>query len=411
VASPASPDQLDEARRFIARVGKDAHAYGASVPRIESYLDRLARTFGLRGGFLAWPHHMLVVLQDDRIQRQQVDVERFGPSSVALDKLARLGSVVDEVTAGTMNPTQAVGSLDDIAKAPSPWDTRAVGVAYATIGLAIAVVLNGSWLDAVLGAALALVVFGILVATARFGARWAAWLPLVTAFVPAAIATALRHWNPDINGLVVTIAAIVVLLPGFGISIGVGELIEDHVIAGWTSLLKGLVYLAKQVLGVWLGVGLVNAIVDPPRATSLAPVPDVWLWLLIPLLIIGLCVVFQTSRRDFGWACLNCGLAYTISLVAGNLLGVYLGTVVAAAVVTVTSNLWGIRTRRPTSIVLLPAFVILVSGIVGFQGLAAIVEGATETGAQEFLQMFVIAVMITGGFLVGNTIVRPGAAL
>jgi hypothetical protein len=43
--------------------------------------------------------------------------------------------------------------------------------------------------------------------------------------------------------------------------------------------------------------------------------------------------------------------------------------------------------------------------------LAAIVEGQTFTGLQEFFQMFVVALLIVGGLLVGNTIVRPKSSL
>ena len=46
-----------------------------------------------------------------------------------------------------------------------------------------------------------------------------------------------------------------------------------------------------------------------------------------------------------------------------------------------------------------------------FQGLAAIAEGETTIGAQQLLQMFVVAVMLTAGLLVGNTIVRPRTTL
>ena len=127
----------------------------------------------------------------------------------------------------------------------------------------------------------------------------------------------------------------------------------------------------------------------------------------MPLLIAGLCAVFQTSRRDFPWASFSCVLVYVVSLVAEEQWNDNLGILVAAAATAVFSNVWAARTRRPTSIVLLPAIVVLVSGSVGFQGLAAIAEGDTTIGAQQLLQMFVVAVMLTVGLLVGNTIVRP----
>jgi uncharacterized membrane protein YjjB (DUF3815 family) len=75
------------------------------------------------------------------------------------------------------------------------------------------------------------------------------------------------------------------------------------------------------------------------------------------------------------------------------------------------ANLWARSTNRPVTIVLLPAIVLLVSGSIGFRGLAAIVGGQTITGLQEFFQMFVVALLIVGGLLVGNTIVRPRSSL
>jgi uncharacterized membrane protein YjjP (DUF1212 family) len=402
---------LDEATRLIVKVGTEARAYGASAPRVGDYLARLAGKFGMRAGSLAWPHHMLFVLQDPTDGSQRVDVERLASTGVALDKLARVGAVVDSVVAGSISTQQAVGELDDIAAAPPPWGRASIAASYAAIGLGLAVLLNGSWLDAALGAALAVVVYGMVLLSSRFGSRWASWLPMLTAFVPAAVATIVRHWHPEVSGLIVTIAAVAILLPGYSVSVGIGELVEGHVISGWTNLLSGLVYLAQQVLGAWLGTVVVLSFLEAPPAPAAVPVPDAWLWLFMPLLIAGLCVVFQTARRDFLWASVSCALAYATSLVADDLWNDDLGTLTAAAVTAVFANLWAARTRRPTSIVLVPALVVLVSGSLGFQGLAAIAEGQTAVGAQQVVQMLVVAVMITAGLFIGNTIVRPRITL
>ena len=84
-----------------------------------------------------------------------------------------------------------------------------------------------------------------------------------------------------------------------------------------------------------------------------------------------------------------------------------LGTIVAVVI----ANLWARRTGRPTSIVLLPAIVLLVSGSIGFRGLASIAAGDVVIGEQQFLQMFVVALTILAGILVGNTIVRSEPTL
>lgn len=402
---------LDEATHFLVRVGTDARKYGASAPRAADYVARLAKSFGLSAGTLDWPNHMLFVIEDRRHHDQQVSLQRMPATGVALDKLAKVGTVVDSVVDGQTSPRQATAELDDIDRAPPPWGRVPVAVSYALIGLGLAVLLNGSWIDAALGAVLAVVVYGMILASQQIGSRWTRWLPLLSAFVPAAVATASRIWFPEVSALVVTISAVAVLLPGYAVSVGIGELVEDHIISGWTNLLNGLVYLAEQVLGAWLGVAIMVWLVNPPPATKSMPVPDSWLWIFMPLLVVGLCVVFQTSRQDFVWASVSCGLAYATSLVAENLWNSNLGTLSAAAITAMFSNVWAARTRRPTSIVLVPAIIVLVSGSVGFRGLAALAEGRTTHGVEQLLEMFIVAVMVTAGLLVGNTIVRPRTTL
>ncbi len=125
----------------------------------------------------------------------------------------------------------------------------------------------------------------------------------------------------------------------------------------------------------------------------------------------GLCVIFQTSRRDFVWAALVCAGTYGGIVLGSALAGGNLGNLLGTIVAVVVANLWAGRTKRPTSIVLLPAIVLLVSGSIGFRGLAAIAAGQVATGEQQLLQMFVVALTIAAGLLVGNTISRPKVTL
>ena len=66
-------------------------------------------------------------------------------------------------------------------------------------------------------------------------------------------------------------------------------------------------------------------------------------------------------------------------------LGNLLGTIVAVVV----ANFWARKTGRPTSIVLIPAIVMLVSGTIGFRGLATMASGDMALGVHQFFQMFI----------------------
>ena len=100
--------------------------------------------------------------------------------------------------------------------------------------------------------------------------------------------------------------------------------------------MNGLICLFKQVAGGSLGV-IAAGVVIPLAATGSAnPVEQVWMWLLVPTII-----------------------------------------------AVVVANVWGRKTGRPSSIVLIPANVLLVSGSIGFRGLLAMAGGELMLGAQQ----------------------------
>jgi uncharacterized membrane protein YjjB (DUF3815 family) len=97
---------------------------------------------------------------------------------------------------------------------------------------------------------------------------------------------------------------------------------------------------------------------------------------------------------------------------AGNsLLDSNLGNLAGTIFAVVVANLWARKTGRPSAIVLIPAIVLMVGGTVGFRGLATMAQGELLMGAQQFLQMFVVAATILAGILIGYTIVRPEPGL
>jgi uncharacterized membrane protein YjjP (DUF1212 family) len=353
---------------------------------------------------------MVFTLSEKEGEWQRHHIATMPGTGLDLAKLPEVGTLVDAVVAGEVSVTEAMSQLDEIGKRPHPWGVLANAVSYAFCGSGFAVLLSGGWWDVLLSALFSLVVYGMVVLSGRFGMRTAEWLPLSSAFVAGVLASLAKILLPELNLVLVTLAAILILIPGFSISVGIIELVSQRVVSGTVNLMNGLVYLVKQFTGAWLGVGLTHLFFSIP-ATNGSPVGSQWLWLFMPLLIIGLCVVFQATPKDFFWAVLGCAIAYggilAGSAIAGGNLGNLFGTIIAV----VLANIWGKVTDRPISIVLLPAIVLLVSGSIGFRGLAAITAGQTATGEQQFVQMFVVALTIAAGLLVGNTIIRPKTSL
>jgi len=411
VAGSDSPS-FDEACRFIIKLGEAAHGYGSTTTRLEAFLSRLTKSFGYNGVFRSMPTEIIFAFQEGDDPWQRTHMVAMPGTGIDLTRLAAVGDLVDDVESGNISLSDASVRLDEIDTMPHPWGTIASAASYAMIGAAFAVLLSGSWWDVLVSALLSLVVYGMVSLSGRFGVFTAEWLPLSTAFVAGLLAAATQVFVPDLNIVLVTLSAILVLIPGYSISVGVVELVANHVVSGTSNLMSGLVYLVKQFVGAWLGVRLAGLLWSTsPLAGTGTGVDAHWLWLFMPLLIIGLGVVFQTSRRDFLWVSLGSAIAYGGILLGSAMVGANLGNLLGTIIAVVYANTWSARTKRPTSIILVPSIILLVSGSIGFRGLAAMSLGQVASGEQQFLQMFIVALTIAAGLLIGNTVVRPEKTL
>jgi uncharacterized membrane protein YjjB (DUF3815 family) len=224
-----------------------------------------------------------------------------------------------------------------------------------------------------------------------------------------------RVVQPEINPIVSTVCAVIILVPGYAVSIGILELLSNRVVSGMANLMNGLLYLAKLIAGAWLGYALVTLVLSVPEVTAGQSVGILWLFIALVPMLAALCFAFQTPRRDVFMTIVIVGVSFLVMFLIGAVVpaiaGVFVGTLFSAAVGVILANLWNRRTGRPTSIILAPLAMLLVSGSVGFRGLATITTGQTALGVEQFLQMFIIAIAVGAGLLVGNAIVEPREAL
>ena len=282
---------------------------------------------------------------------------------------------------------------------------------YAFTGLGLAPLLGGGWADAILATLLSVLVYGIVLLSARLGTVATEWMPLTTAFVAGFLAMTLKFWIPELNVVLVILSAVAIILPGYTVSLGAGELVAQHVVSGMENLVRGLVCLVKQIAGGWLGVITAGLVVDVATSGTAKPVEFLWIQLLFPILLVGLCLSFQVSRRDFLSAFLVSGAAYLGIMAGSAMLDANLGNLLGTIVAVIIAKLWARQTGRPTSIVLIPAIVMLVSGTIGFRGLASMAAGDFVMGLEQFARMFLVAMTIVVGIVIGYTLVRPERTL
>ena len=400
-----------EAWQFILKVGLAAHKYGSTSARLESFLVDLSKSFGYGGVFRSNPSEIVFALWETPESPQRVEVIATSAPDVNLDKLARLGDLLKEFGPDTMSLKEAYARIDAIEQVQPPWGKFATMLGYAFVGIGLAALLGAGWVDILFATIFSMLVYGIVLLSAKLGAAALTWMPLTSAFVVGLLATTFKVWIPELNLVLIILSAVAIILPGYTISLGAGELVAQRVVSGTANLMNGLICLVKQIAGSWIGIVVGSSIFTLETSGPATPVGQVWSMLLFPLLLIGLCFVFQVSRRDLIWAVLVSAIAYLGVLAGSSIMDSNLGNLLGTITAVVIANLWARKTGRPTSIVLIPAIVMLVSGSIGFRGLASMAQGELALGLQEFFQMFVVAMTILAGTMIGYTIIQPEESL
>ena len=402
---------FDEAWEFILKVGVAAHQYGSTSTRVEYLLSGLADKLGYEGVFKSTPTEITFALRESAHSVQRIEIMALPAPNTDLDKLARLGELLKEIDAGSLSITDAYERIDALAKVPPPWGKFASMLGYALTGLGLVPLLGAGWTDTFVATLFSILVYALVLVSARIGATAMSWMPLTTALVVGFLTTIVKYWVPSLNLVLVILSSVAIILPGFSISLGAGELVAQKVLSGISNLMSGLITLFKQIAGSVLGVGFASLLVGISNAAPQTPVDPMWLFLLFPLLLVGLCLAFQTSRRDLPWAVLVSGLAYLGVLAGSAVLDSNMGNLLGTIVAVIISNYWALKTGRPSSIVLIPAIVLLVSGTIGFRGIASMAQGDMTLGVEQFFRMFVVAMTILAGIMIGYTIIKPEKGL
>jgi uncharacterized membrane protein YjjP (DUF1212 family) len=369
VYSASSKVNFDEAWHFILKVGLAAHKYGSTSTRLEYFLSSLSKRMGYQGVFKSTPVEIMFGLRETSDSPQRIEVMATPPPNIDLDKLARLGELLNEIKEGSLSIPDAYDRIDAIDQIPPPWGKFASMLGYVFTGLGLAPLLGAGWTDTLVATVFSILVYGLVLLSARMGAITMSWMPLSTALIIGFLATLVKYWVPDLNLVLVILSAVAIILPGYSISLGAGELVAQHVLSGVSNLMSGLITLIKQIAGAIIGIGIASLLVTTVATEFETPVDQMWLLLLFPLLLVGLGLAFQVSRRDLPWSVLVSGLAFLGVMAGSSLLDSNLGNLLGTIVAVVIANLWARKTGRPSSIVLIPAIVMLVSGTIGFRGL------------------------------------------
>ncbi|MEO8275551.1 MAG: threonine/serine exporter family protein [Thermoanaerobaculia bacterium] len=395
----------DSAETFLIQLGRALHEAGFSAPELESALASVAGRLGIPAQFFSTPTSLFISFGEGVAQRTHL--ERVNPAGIDLGRLADLEDLLDRVKSGRTPPHDASREIEALARKPRRYGRKLTFFCWGLASATSAVFLGGSVREVAVAGFVGLVT-GLLAYLAEHRpSAERLFEPFAAAFA-AFTAAVVAQTAPPLSVYIATVAGLIVLLPGYTLTVALSELAARHLSSGTARFAGALVTFLMIGLGVAVGGRLaqatMTAMVSPEpgfaasRAISFGP--PTWLQIAALLLApLALSVLLRAPRAEMPWIVVVGAIGYFAGRFGAEILEPEVGMFVGALAVGFASGIYARLRRLPSSITLVPGILMLVPGSIGYRSLTALLAQEVVPGIQTAFRMLLVAASLVAGIL------------
>lgn len=393
-----------DAARLVLRIAQGMLEIGMPAHRTEAAIHIVLRKLDRGGEVFATPTAVTISQGDGHEQRTLM--ARANPGQVNLEKLSDLADVIEALDADQVTVRAAADRVERILAKPDRYPGWLTAIAFGLYSASIATVFRGNWIELVAAA-------GVGLLTGLAGALASRREALGRVFEPAGAAlaaftaTLLGSQLSAMSPFLVTMAGIIVLVPGLAFTVATRELATGQLVAGSARFAGAMVIFLGLTFGVALGSQIAEALVGAPDTTRLPPVPHWMRFAMLPVAALAFVFLFRAKPTDYGWIFLASILGMEGGVIGHALLGQQLGSFVGGFFVGLGGNLFSRLLGRPAAIVQFPGLILLVPGSIGFSGLATMMQADILSGIQTAFTALMIAVALATGLLMSSLVLPP----
>lgn len=384
---------------FLATMARELHLAGIATDALESTLTKLAESIDLPLQILALPTSITIAVGPR--WNQKLALMRLEPGQVNLRKIAMLNEIYDDLRAGKIDFRAAsllVSNIDKHWPGISPlWQIPAL----ALVAVGVAILLGGGPRELIVAGAIGAFT-GIDAAVASKNAVVARLFEVIAAFVGTLTVAAFTHFVGPTNIYISIVAGVVVLLPGYSLTLALHELANGDLVAGVARLGKVLSVLLALGCGALLGFAVIGPSLLQTSAVHAQAVPARFWTLAALLMAIGMSIDLDARLRDFVWVFASCFVALFISHVLGLTAVHQVSAFASAFLCGIVANLGARFLRVPQPVMLVPALLVLVPGSLSYESVLFAFQHNISTAFTFGANAAFAAVQLVAGLLLSQ---------
>ena len=412
--------------RFLLRTAELLHAYGTPAHRLERVIVKLAADAGQQVQVFSSPTSIFLGFEGEQTG-SGVRLLRVQPGGVDLGRLVAMDEVLEQVEDGELDHAGALEQMEALHAAPTRGGGVTSLIGHALAAGAAAIFFGGCLADALLSAAVGLVIGLLERISSRKEGTIGTFEPFA-AFLAAGVGLLGAHFlGGAVDDRVVALASVIVIVPGLSLTVALVELATRSLASGTARLAGAMTVFLTIAFGAYLGRLVVRTLV-PLSGPFPAPEPEPWLSSPLALAVLltvaatGFGLLFGARLRELPWILGSSAAGFTAArgtawvAAHGHAMDGALQVSAAAAfagalAVAAFSNGYARLKDRPATVPLLPGLLVLVPGAIGYRALSAFADQNALGGVASVYEMLLVGAALVGGTLTANVIVPPRRVL
>ena len=393
---------LAQLAHFLRDLGRALHVSGAPAHDLEAAMKEIGFRLGARvEGFAVLTFLALTVVSGAHARR--VELLRLPPYDYNMARLIDLDALCREIV--SVDELEHYSErLTAIMHQPPPWSGwRFVAMGFLLSG-SVALLLRGGWVEMLCGGLIGMFFVAGYLQFSRIP-RLGPAVPVILCALAAFAAQGLAYFLPQQVPFISAVAGIVLLLPGFMLTVAMSELATQNYLAGTGRLTGAFVLLFLMGAGLAIGTQISLAWLPAiPLAETVITLPAWAIWVAIAGLGISLLAVLQAPLSAVNVSVGACLLAWAVYSLVNAKMGNVVGAFAAALAVASAGHLYQYLSKKPAALVQIPGLITLVPGSMGFRGVHALIQQDSNAGISLITDMVMTGAVLAVGLLLADNI-------
>ena len=392
-----------EKENFIILLAESIHKNGIPAHRLENTMQMVCESIGVEADFSATPELLLISFSTSGSSKTHM--KKCKGSDLNFEKMTLLDQLIAKVMKGQLSIEAAKEELERINTLPKRYGVLVNILSIGVSTSSAACLFGGGWIEILISGIIGLMI-GILMESLAFFPNLSRLTVLFSSTFAIFFAKLSVVWVGEYSIEIATITGLILLIPGFTLSLSVTELANGHAQSGTVRFSNAIVTFVMIAVGIGLGNNLAAQFELSPLLVHFPETPKWMNYIALAMVPAGFVVLFKAQIKHYHWMLLSCVTSYYSLSYFSSFNISELSIFFAAFSLGIVSNSLSRLIKQPVTLMLVPGIILLVPGSIGFKSISALVNDQTLNGVENAFSTLVSAASLTAGLLFSNMIVR-----